>query len=49
MYSSEDYLNITRYSHSAASMKLLKKPLAKISIQSPFEGFDSDIVSVKVH
>lgn len=49
MYSSEDYLNVTRYSHSAASMKLMDKPLAKISIQSPFEGFESDVVEVKVH
>ena len=47
--SSEDYHSISKYSHSAASLKLMEKPLAKISIDSPFEGFEDDVVNVDIH
>lgn len=48
MYSSETEPKVPKYSHTEASFKLLGKPLAKINIKSPFEGFNSEIVKVKV-
>lgn len=46
MYGSETQTKIPKHSHTATSFYLLGQPIAKISLLSPYQGFDSEVVQV---
>jgi hypothetical protein len=46
MYSSELVPEVLPHSHSTGALTLLRDPLIKIAIPSPYQGFQDSIVTV---
>ena len=48
MYSSELFPELLPHSHSAHCLKLVGKPIARLTIPFPFSGFSSETFKVKI-